>query len=85
MYQICIDALVLIMLISGVPMVTVAVCSGVVALLQAVTQIQEQSCIHLARWIGFALTAFLAAPYAADGVLRLFLRALELLALAGAR
>ena len=85
MYQICIDALVLVMLVSGIPMVTLSVCAGFVAILQAVTQIQEQSCVHLARCIGFALTVLFAAPYAADGVLHLFYHALDLLALAGAR
>ena len=48
------EGLWLALVVSVVPMVMVAVGAGCVALLQAVTQIQEQSIVHLVRLVVLA-------------------------------
>jgi len=49
MYTVVFDGLVTSLILSLIPMVAIAIVAGVVALIQAVTQVQEQSLVHLAR------------------------------------
>ncbi len=62
MYTLLTDGLWLALILSVVPMVVIALGAGVIALVQAILQIQEQSLAHLARivlvagviaWSGF--------------------------------
>jgi type III secretory pathway component EscS len=76
MQAILVDGLLLALLLSLVPMAAIAFGAGLVALFQAVTQIQEQSLTHLVRLV--VLAAVLAwGGYSAFGeVERLLVRSI---------
>jgi len=83
MYHLCLDALLLISVLSAIPMLAVGAAAGLVGLLQAVTQVQEQSLSHLARVVAFAAVAMAGGSLAGAEVQSLFLRVLEAVAVIG--
>lgn len=59
MHGIVTDALITMLILSFIPMAAIALCAGTVTLIQAITQVQEQSLVHLARLgVMAALLAF---------------------------
>lgn len=88
MRQFLIDGVFVVVVLSAIPMVSVALTSGVVALAQAATQIQEQSITQLVRIFTFVLVVLVAGDWASSEIVALFersLRALELVAEEGRR
>ncbi len=83
MQQLLIDGIMVAVILSAVPMVVVALACGTVALVQAATQIQEQSVTHLVRICAFVAVVLVGGDWASSEVVSLFersLRTLELLA-----
>lgn len=59
MHGLLVDALITMLCLSFIPMAAIAIGAGTVALIQTITQIQEQSFVHLARLcVMAALLAF---------------------------
>lgn len=83
MYHLCLDALMLIVVLSAIPMVAVGGAAGLVGLLQAVTQVQEQSLSHLARCVAFAAVVVAGGALAGAEIQSLFVRVLEVIAVMG--
>lgn len=83
MYHICIDALTLIVVLSAIPMIAVGGAAGLVGLLQAATQVQEQSLSHLARCLAFGFIVTIGGALAGGEVQALFLRVLGAIAVVG--
>lgn len=58
------ESLILILLVSGVPLIASSLTAGTLAVLQAVTQIQEQTIVHLMRIIVCLIALYCISPYA---------------------
>lgn len=56
------EALWLVLLLSGPPILAASVSALVVAIVQAVTQIQEQTVQHLVKFIAVVVTLLVCAP-----------------------
>jgi len=56
------EALWLVLLLSGPPIVAATVVALIVAMAQAVTQIQEQTVQHLVKFVAVVLALFITAP-----------------------
>lgn len=78
MSEIVVDSLMLLLMLSLVPMVCIAFGAGLVAMLQAITQVQEQSLTHLVRVVVLAGVVFLGAEEAFEHLKRSFLEILNL-------
>lgn len=78
MSEIVVDSLILLVMLSLVPMVCIAVGAGLVAMLQAITQVQEQSLTHLVRVVVLAGVVFVGAEEAFEQLKRSFLEILSL-------
>jgi type III secretion protein S len=61
MIQLTKDALWLVLLLSGPPIIAASVVGLVIAFLQAATQIQEQTLSYTAKFIAIVITIFLTA------------------------
>ena len=72
------DALWSILILSLIPLIPCAVGGMIVAVLQAVTQIQEQTMVHLMRVALGALALYIAGPYLLAQMCALFVRYFEL-------
>lgn len=83
MQQLIFDSLMIVLTLSCIPMVTIAISSGLVAIVQAATQIQEQSVTHLVRLLTFIGVVVVAGDWAGGEVVALFERSLRALALVG--
>jgi type III secretion protein S len=83
MYHLCLDALMLMVVLSAVPMAAVGAAAGLVGLVQAVTQVQEQSISHLARCIAFGAVVLAGGALAGAEVQALFVRVLEVISVIG--
>jgi type III secretion protein S len=79
MRQILFDAVMVAMILSAIPMVVIALVSGFVALIQAATQIQEQSVSHLVKLGSFLVVALIAGDWASSEILSLFERCIDAL------
>lgn len=77
------DAVVIMALLSVLPMGAIALAAGVVSLIQAATQIQEQSIIHLARLVVLGAVVAVGGEWAAGSVVELFERVVSTLARGG--
>jgi flagellar biosynthesis protein FliQ len=77
MYDLLVETLILVTVFSGVPMVILALVSGLVAFLQTVTQIQEQSVVQLARFIALVGVLFFWGNAALGEIEELFVRVVE--------
>lgn len=77
MYDLVVETLILVTVFSGVPMAILALVSGLVAFLQTVTQIQEQSVVHFVRFIAFVVVIFVWGNAALGEVEALFSRVVE--------
>jgi len=66
------QALVGVLMFSVIPMVAIAFSAGIVSLVQAVTQVQEQSMVHLVRIVTLALLVRWFGEYAFHDLERLF-------------
>lgn len=85
MQSLIIDSLTMIIYLSGIPMVAIALATGCAAMLQAVTQIQEQSVIHLVRLVTFIAIILVAGDWAGEAVCDLFERSLRSIETIGRR
>ena len=83
MQQLIFDSLMIAVVLSCIPMVSIAITSGLVALVQAATQIQEQSVTHLVRLITFVGVVLVAGDWAGGEIVALFQRSVEALAAVG--
>lgn len=79
MSPIVLQALLITLYISLVPMVCISLGAGVVAVIQAITQVQEQSLTHLARLVVLAATMYLGAHEAFMQIKQCFLDVLDLI------
>ena len=61
-------ALVLVLMLSGPPIVVASVVGVAVSLLQALTQIQEQTLIFVPKILAIFVTLLLALPFMADSM-----------------
>ena len=77
MQQFIFDSLMIALVLSVIPMVSIAFASGFVALLQAATQIQEQSVTHLVRLIAFLGVVLLAGDWMGGEIASLFERSVK--------
>jgi flagellar biosynthesis protein FliQ len=85
MQSLVLDGLTMVIYLSGIPMVAIALATGCVALLQAVTQIQEQSIIHLVRLVTFIAFVIVAGDWAGGEVCDLFERSIRSIETIGRR
>lgn len=83
MQQLIFDSLLIALILSGIPMVSIAIASGLVALVQAATQIQEQSVTHLVRLVTFIGVMFVTGDWAGGEIVSLFERCVKALASVG--
>lgn len=81
MQSLVIDAVMMMLILSAIPMVGVACAAGIVALLQAATQVQEQSLTHLVRLLAFIGIVLVAGRWAGGEIVSLFERAVTMLSL----
>jgi flagellar biosynthesis protein FliQ len=65
-------------------MVSISLAAGLVALLQAITQVQEQSVVHLARLIVAAVVVVLGGAHAMELLEAIFFRVVALGAVSAA-
>jgi type III secretory pathway component EscS len=79
MQALLVDGLLLTLLLSLVPIALIAAGAGLVALFQAITQIQEQSLTHLARLIVLASVLAFGGYGAFGEVERLLVRSIAAL------
>jgi type III secretory pathway component EscS len=79
------DSLLIVIFVAGIPMIAIALATGGVAMIQAATQIQEQSIVHLVRLITFIIVALIAGDWAGDEVCALFERSLRSIETIGRR
>lgn len=77
MQQFLVDAMLVAVILSAIPMTVIALSSGLVALIQAATQIQEQSVIHLVRLCAFVVFVMIAGDWASSEILSLFQRSVD--------
>ena len=77
MYDILVEMLIVVTLFSLLPMAVIAFVAGLVAFLQTVTQVQEQSVVHLARFVACAVVIFLWGNVALSEIEALFTRVVE--------
>jgi type III secretory pathway component EscS len=84
-YTLLTDGLWLALILSLVPMVAIAVGAGFVSLIQAVTQIQEQSLLHLARIVVVAVVVAWGGYGALHEVERLLVRVIAITGMANKR
>jgi flagellar biosynthesis protein FliQ len=66
------EAIYIAMIISLVPMLAISLGAGTVALIQAVTQVQEQSFVHLARLVMMTLVLIWGGSHAFSELEALF-------------
>ena len=85
MQSLILDSLILVTLFAGIPMVAIALTSGVVALMQAVTQIQEQSVSHLVKLLTFIALVLVGGDWVGGEVAALFERSLRAIEVIGRR
>lgn len=78
MREIIVESLTLLLMLSLVPMVCISLGAGVVAMFQAITQVQEQSLTHLVRVAVLAGVVFLGAGEAFEQLKRNFVEILNL-------
>lgn len=79
MQTLVLDSLIISLVLSGIPMVSIAIASGFIVLIQAATQVQEQSVIHLVRLITFVVVVIVAGDWAGGEIVTLFERSLKAL------
>jgi flagellar biosynthesis protein FliQ len=77
------DALVSALFISLVPMAAISLGAGAVALLQAITQVQEQSMVHFARIVILVLVMMWGGQEAYAHLEGIFVKVLSLCATLG--
>jgi type III secretory pathway component EscS len=85
MQSLIFDSVILVTLVAGIPMIGIAFTSGVVALLQAVTQIQEQSVSHLVKFLTLLTLVFVGGDWVGNEVAALFERSLRAIEMIGRR
>jgi type III secretory pathway component EscS len=78
MHALLLEALYAIMILSLIPMLAIAFGAGAVALLQAVTQVQEQSIVHLARLLVIVVVIIWGGGRAMSQVETIFLKVVTL-------
>lgn len=77
MTPLILDSLLLVLYISLIPMVSISFGAGLVAFLQAITQIQEQSLTHLARVVVIAGVLYVGGAQAFDHLKQSFIQVLD--------
>jgi flagellar biosynthesis protein FliQ len=71
MYTLIHEALTLIALGVFIPLATVSISAGIIAVLQSIFQVQEQSIVHLVRVLTLALLLFFGGEVAHRQIVRL--------------
>ena len=79
------DSVILVTLVAGIPMIGIALTSGIVAVLQAVTQIQEQSVSHLVKFLTLLTLVLVGGDWVGNEVAALFERSLRAIEMIGRR
>lgn len=77
MQSLVLDSLMIVIYIAGIPMVAISLATGCVAMLQAATQIQDQSVVHLVRVVTFIALVIVAGDWAGEVICDLFERSLR--------
>jgi len=77
MQSFILDALVVMVILSCIPMVSIAIASTVVSWAQAITQIQDPSMNHLIRIVTMSGVVVWAGEWGGSEIMRLFLKALR--------
>jgi type III secretory pathway component EscS len=85
MQSLVLDSVTLVILVAGIPMIGIALTSGVVALAQAVTQIQEQSVSHLVKFLTLITLVLVGGDWIGNEVTALFERSLRAIEMIGRR
>jgi type III secretory pathway component EscS len=85
MQSLILDSVTLVILVAGIAMVGIAVTSGIVALAQAVTQIQEQSFPHLIKFLTLITLVLVGGDWVGNEVTALFERSLRAIEMIGRR
>lgn len=80
MHALLTEALYTVMMLSLIPMLAISCAAGVVALLQAVTQVQEQSVVHLARLVVIAVVIVGGGAHAMSQLEAIFYKVVALAA-----
>ncbi len=77
MTPLILDSLLLVLYISLIPMMSISLGAGLVAFLQAITQIQEQSLTHLARVVVIAAVLYVGGEQAFGLLKQIFVQILN--------
>lgn len=85
MQSLIFDSVILVTLLAGIPMIGIALTSGIVAVLQAVTQIQEQSVSHLVKFLTLLTLVLVGGDWVGNEVAALFERSLRAIEMIGRR
>jgi hypothetical protein len=85
MQSLIFDSVILVTLVAGIPMIGIALTSGIVAVLQAVTQIQEQSVSHLVKFLTLLTLVLVGGDWVGNEVAALFERSLRAIEMIGRR
>ncbi len=85
MESLILDSFMIVIYVAGVPMFMIAIITGCVAMIQAVTQIQEQSVVHLTRLVTFIVLVIVGGAWAGEAVCALFERSLRSIEMIGRR
>lgn len=80
MYHILTEAIVTALVLSIIPMLAISCGAGLVAMAQAITQIQEQSFTHLARLVVMACVLIWGGSHAFTTIEDLFVKVVSLAA-----
>jgi type III secretory pathway component EscS len=83
MYLLLTESLYATLVLSLVPMAAVACGAGAVTLLQAITQVQEQSLVHFVRLVVMAAIIIASGGHAMASLEAIFLKALSLVLSSG--
>ena len=84
MHLIITDAITVALMVSFIPMLAISICAGIVSLLQAITQVQEQSFVHLARLFAMVVICLWGFQRAYGEIERLLIRSISLASSSGA-
>jgi flagellar biosynthesis protein FliQ len=85
MQSLVLDSLMIVIYAAGIPMAAIALTTGCMAILQAATQIQEQSVVHLVRLVTFIAVLLVAGDWVGNEVCALFERSVRAIETIGRR
>jgi type III secretory pathway component EscS len=83
MNALVVDSITIALIISVIPMAAISLGAGLVALIQAMTQVQEQSIVHLARLIMISLALVWGGQQAYTEIEGIFMKVVSMAAQPG--